>query len=123
MVGMSSQDKLLWKEYISSRSHVADTSSKEAAATIFKNRDAIQRDIGKRLSITPKWKSKLPKDIDLSLRTLVLTLVQNEGNIINGSIGNGAEALASFLDERMCVPRDMGAMSAAAIKRIASNFD
>lgn len=32
---------------------------------------------------------------------------------------NGVYALANFLDERMCVPRDMGMMSADAVKRVA----
>ena len=31
----------------------------------------------------------------------------------------GVYAVAKFLDERMCVPRDMGAMSADAIKRLS----
>lgn len=28
--------------------------------------------------------------------------------------------LAAFLNERMCVPRDMGAMSAACLKKVVS---
>ena len=31
----------------------------------------------------------------------------------------GVVALAKFLDDRMCVPRDMGALSANAIKRLS----
>ena len=31
----------------------------------------------------------------------------------------GVVAMAKFLDKRMCVPRDMGAMSADAIKRLS----
>ena len=31
--------------------------------------------------------------------------------------------LASFLDKRMCVPRDMGAPAAASIKSLANNLD
>jgi hypothetical protein len=34
-----------------------------------------------------------------------------------------AQTLASFLDERMCVPRDMGCLSAATMKQIASKLD
>jgi hypothetical protein len=35
----------------------------------------------------------------------------------------GVLPLAKFLDEGMCVPRDMGAMSADAIKRLIVHVD
>ena len=33
-------------------------------------------------------------------------------------VGDGVAALAAYLEERMCVPRDMGAAAAAAVRRL-----
>ena len=117
-VGTSTLEKQVWKEYVSTRPYMAATASMEAAATIFKNREAILKDIEKRKSI------KLPKDVDGALRGVIITLINDyDDNDITDESRNDIGALASFLDERMCVPRDMGAMSAAALKRIAIKFN
>lgn len=52
------------------------------------------------------------------MRALATMLCQNNNNIIYKDVPGVAE-LASFLDHRMCVPRDMGSMSAASIQRLA----
>jgi len=118
-VGTSAAEKEIWNEYISTRPYMAETSSMEAAATIFKNKQAIIKDIERRMSITPSWKSKLPENIDSALRELVMVLINDDDS---DDVSDGIGALASFLDERMCVPRDMGAMSAAALKRVAMKY-
>ena len=113
-------DEKLWEEYASSRPYLADTPQAEAALTVTRNREAIVTDTLKRANNSP-WKDKgLPtneSDLDEAMRAMVQLLV--EGNIDSENTQVGA--LASFLDERMCVPRDMGAMSAAAIKQLAWN--
>jgi len=112
----------LWRSYASSRPHVAETPHAEAALTILRNRDAIIRDTVKRAANAPWHSSGLPQtdaDVDEALRCLVQSLLHHEeATKIAPSVG----ALARFLDERMCVPRDMGAMSAACIKQLAWEY-
>jgi len=110
----------LWRQYASSRPYVADTPHAEAALTIARNRSPICNDVVKRAS---SYKGRWPdlpeteQDVDRALRGLVSSLLgsEAEGESEAGAIG----AMASFLDHRMCVPRDMGAMPAACIKAAA----
>jgi len=111
-------DQDLWTEYISSRPYLADSPQGEAALVMTRNRDAISVDTLKRADSSP-WKDKgLPtseSELDGAMREMVQVLIQNGDASVSVSVG----ALAGFLDERMCVPRDMGAMSASAIKQLA----
>jgi hypothetical protein len=50
------------------------------------------------------------------MRELVQVLLDDDNTLLT----DRAAALAGFLDNRMCVPRDMGAMPAAAIKQLAT---
>jgi hypothetical protein len=70
------------------------------------------------------------KNLDRAMRALATILIygtEDDGKYdelkqasSEAASVNGVYALAKFLDERMCVPRDMGSMSAAAIKRLAA---
>lgn len=107
-------DQDVWKQYAATRPHVAETPQAEAGAIIIKNRSAIMKDILKR---TEKWGSGLPTtedEVDAAMRGLAQLLM--EGTV---EADGAVRAVAVFLDERMCVPRDMGAMSAASIKQLA----
>ena len=113
----------LWGEYAKLRPHVAETPAAEAAAVLARNRDAILADIRGRASSSSKWIERgLPVEdadaMDLAMRGLASALMGEDADAIHGV--PGAAALAGYLDERMCVPRDMGALSAAAIKRLAA---
>jgi glutathione S-transferase len=110
-------DQGLWTEYTASRPYLAATPQAEAAAIITRNREAISVDVleragGSALKGLPTTES----DLDVALRALVCVLLENDEDA-KSTLGVGA--LATFLDERMCVPRDMGAMSASAIKKLA----
>uniref|UniRef100_A0A7S4MTS2 GST C-terminal domain-containing protein n=1 Tax=Odontella aurita TaxID=265563 RepID=A0A7S4MTS2_9STRA len=116
----------IWDEYASSRPHVARSAAAEAASVVVRNRDAIAADIGKRLSQSGKWvNAGLPSDengLEEAMRGLAAVLIK-EGEISSAdsesTLSKEVISLASYLDERMCVPRDMGSMSAAAMKRLA----
>jgi len=130
LLGTTESEKRLWREYASSRPYVADTAAKEAAATLVRNRDAVKRDADRRKTIAPIWRNRLPNDddgMDRAMRALASLLaegVETDCDIHNDFAAvPGVGALASFLDERMCVPRDMGPMSAAAIKRVSFKLD
>jgi hypothetical protein len=114
----STIDQELWTEYISSRPYLAATPEAEAASTMTRNREAIFGDVLKRPGGSA-WKGGLrttESNLDEALRALVCALLVNDTDVKSTpDVG----ALASFLDERMCVPRDMGAMSASAIKKLA----
>ena len=113
---------VLWKKYASTRPYVAPTPHLEAASIITRNRGAISQDVWKQ-SEKPAWKERglphSPDTADVAVRELV-TLLINGGDL--DGVAMSVEylgTLATFLDERMCVPRDMGAMSAVTIKDLA----
>lgn len=127
------RDQKLWDEYRSTRPYLALTPSAEAGKTLLNNRDAIVKDTLKRSgSLEGKGIPLDEKNLDRAMRALTTMLIY--GSEADGKYNelkqaydkatnvDGVYALAAFLDERMCVPRDMGSMSAAAIKRLAS-FD
>jgi glutathione S-transferase len=121
----------VWKEYSSTRPQVAETPQGQAALTILCNREAIIRDTVKRAATAPWSASNLPKTeakVEETVNCLVQVLL-HQGipggdplqavDIPGGDPLQAVGALARFLDERMCVPRDMGAMSAACLKKVA----
>ena len=124
-------EQKLWDEYRSTRSWLALTPSAEAGKTLLNNRQAIVKDTVKRSSsLEGKGIPLDEKNLDLAMRALATILIygtEDDGKYdelkeaySEAANVNGVYALAKFLDERMCVPRDMGSMSAAAIKRLAA---
>ena len=127
-------DQGLWDEYRSARPYLAETPSAEAGRILIKNRDAIVKDARKRAADKSGGITGVPLDdeggLDEAMRALAAMLVYGDANdgryeeleaAAEEARGvEGAFALAAFLDGRMCVPRDMGAMSAGAIKRLSA---
>lgn len=124
------RDQKLWDEYISTRPYLAKTASAEAGRVLMNNRRAIVDDILKRVGALKDAGIPLDEEgLDTAMRALASILIygsDNDGhyNVLRaaakeGQDVNGVYALAKFLDKRMCVPRDMGMMSADAIKRLA----
>jgi len=125
------RDQALWEEYISTRPYLAKTPSAEAGRILISNREAIVKDTLKRASTLEG--SGLPleseKGLDnamLALATILIYGDEDDGQYDDMEIAakeathvKGVYAMANFLDERMCVPRDMGTMSANAIKRLS----
>lgn len=116
----------LWDKYKEGRGHVAETPAAEAAQIITRNREAIIADTFKRATMDRKWKQtdlpSTPTDVDETLRELVDVLLNDDGDLLTNASRRAVGSLAAFLDERMCVPRDMGAMPAATIKVLAWNL-
>jgi glutathione S-transferase len=112
----------VWKEYASSRPHVTSSPHADAASIVTRNREAIMKDMLKRGGgASSKGLSSAEEEVDLGLRALACVLLDEEGE--NAKDVPGLAAIAKFLDERMCVPRDMGAMSAATIKVLACELE
>ena len=115
----STMDQGMWTDYASSRSYLAVTPQAEAALVMTRNREAIFADALKRGETSP-WKDKglatSESELDEFMRAMVHALFEDNEDV---DVAQGVLALAGFLDERMCVPRDMGTMSASAIKKLA----
>jgi glutathione S-transferase len=114
----------VWQRYAATRPHVALTPSAEAAQIMTRNRDRIVKDAIKQKQ--QRQMASLPDSIDemdVILRQLVSLLIQSKSTKEwDTTMLDNPEAvgqLAALLDERMCVPRDMGAMSAACVKDLA----
>lgn len=118
----------LWGEYRSTRSWLALTPSAEAGKTLLNNRQAIVKDTLKRAASLEGTGVPLDEEnLDRAMRALATLLIYDDGKYAEleqayseATSVDGVYAMAKFLDERMCVPRDMGSMSAAAIKRLAA---
>lgn len=108
----------VWKDYSSSRPHVASSPHADAASIVTRNRQAIIKDMLKRGC--DKGIPTSEEEVDSSLRALACILLDKGENVKDVP---GLAAIAKFLDERMCVPRDMGAMSAATIKILACELE
>jgi glutathione S-transferase len=120
-------DANLWKKYAKSRPHVASTPHAQAALVMTRNRDAIVADAAKRLAKDPSWVDESLRQ--LSHRLLVVGVNDNEARDTkthktasppsgNTAADDDVARLARFLSDRMCVPRDIGAMPAACIREI-----
>lgn len=122
----SCMDQDLWTEYAKLRPYMAETPAAEAARIITTNRDAIIVDTVKRATSDQKWKeTDLPdtsEQVDETLREMADTLLNDDFDLLTNASRRTVGSLAAFLDERMCVPRDMGCMSASAIKVLAWNL-
>jgi glutathione S-transferase len=124
------RNQSLWDDYRSKRPYLANTPSAEAGHVLIRNHKAIAKDVLKRADVLQNAGFPLTETgIDTAMRALASILVfgsekdgqYNDLEVAANEAHNveGVFALAKFLDERMCVPRDMGMMSADAIKRIA----
>lgn len=116
---VTENEQNLWGKYISTRPYLAPTPSQEAAKIILSKNEAIINDIERQMKFKKEWKQKLSgMNLDQTLRALVDCLII--GEFEESSSTSGVSILASFLDDRMCVPRDMSELSALSIKRIAA---
>ncbi|KAL7471820.1 hypothetical protein ACHAXS_012129 [Conticribra weissflogii] len=124
-------DQQLWDSYISTRPYLALTPSAEAGRVLLNNRNAIVKDTLKRAGSLEGMDIPLDeKGLDDTIRALATILIYgcaenghyNELETASKEAMNvrGVLDMAGFLDQRMCVPRDMGCVSAAAIKRLAA---
>jgi glutathione S-transferase len=121
-------DARLWTTYAKNRPHVASTPHAHAALVMVRNRHAIVADAAKRLE-------EDPSRVDESLRQLSHHLIvrgsDNEARATTHETSSpptcddddevvdvSVVRMARFLSDRMCVPRDMGAMPAACIQEI-----
>jgi glutathione S-transferase len=108
-----------WRAYARGRPAVAPTPAREAAARIVRNRHAIVRDAQRRRSVygtCPFMHDTPPDEIDAALRAFVVLLSEpTAAKEARARSTPGVAAVAAYLDERLCVPRDMGAPPAAQI--------
>ena len=112
------EEQDLWETYAATRPYLTASAREEAAATLVRNREAVARDVTKNCD-----DASLNNDqevLEQAMRSLsVLLCGENKfsKSIIEACEGTEVSSLAAFLDERMSVPRDMGALSAAWFKR------
>ena len=118
--GASDVSLATWQDYASVRPNVAATPAAEAAATILRNCKAILADAAKRDALEDE------AELDGALR-IIATLLLDEDELTDAvpdlAMRDSVSALAKFLDSRLCVPRDMGAPAAAALKRLAAELN
>lgn len=112
------RELILWQSYSASRPYLANTPSSQAAQIICGNRKAILADTLKRADNHPDLPDS-EEALDETMRDLVEVLLglEDETSLTN-DCRRTVGVLVSFLNERMCVPRDMGSLSAAALERL-----
>ena len=116
-----------WRAYAASRPDTAASPALQAAATIIANRQAIVADARQRPtaygSVPYIHEAFSATEIDAALRVLASLLstsdTDEEDQRWHWAVATPAvDAVAAYLDERVCVPRDMGAPPAAEIHRV-----
>jgi len=101
-----------WDSFAAGRPHVASTPEAEAAARVVRNRAAIFRDAVKQGSLAEE-------EADVALRGLAALLM---GRADEAEASPAAAAAAAYLDERLCVPRDMGVLPGRAVRGLADRL-
>lgn len=102
-------ESVLWRAYGWDRDGIGRTPSREAATRIVRNKEAIVADAA-------RTTSSRPEDVDDGLRRCVAYLINDEHTL--DADDESAILAAKYLSERLCVPRDMGAPPAAAIRHL-----
>ena len=111
--GSSAVEPSTWAEYAEGREHVGDTPAEEAAVRVVRNHEAIAADIAKREVVADGA-------VDEAVREVAgLLAEQKDDDSQPPAMSAAAAAVWVHLDDRMCVPRDMGAPAAAVIRRVA----
>lgn len=103
-----------WTAYASSRAHVASDASAECAAHLIRNRQSVADDAQAAL----RFPSAEQIDIPLRALTWLLSGSMLQSDALAVKRTAGLQELIEFLDQRVCVPRDMGAPEAAALTRL-----
>jgi len=118
-------DQVLWEQYREQLqgdgyNTIAKSPYWEVASIITQNKEAIIKDAQKRMEIDESV-------LRAALQGLVSRLIEYESCdefpiYLEGEdipVTEQVAKIAAHLDERMCVPRDMGAMSASVLKTVA----
>lgn len=117
-------DQGLWEEYQEKLqgdgyNTIANSPYWDVATIITQNRGPIIKDAQKRMDMDESV-------LDAALSGLVTRLVECDGDTFplylegeDMAITEQVAKIAAYLDDRMCVPRDMGAMSASVLKTVA----
>jgi glutathione S-transferase len=103
----------VWKAYASTRPHVAVSRELECVSFHVRNRDAILEQAAKVLT------NMSQEELDQALREVLTTLLEGGSSSVTGLSGN-ARDITAFLDERLCVPRDMGVLPATTLRTLAA---
>ena len=104
----------LWAEYARERPHVAPSAAAEAAAALERNAAAIVRDAEKQLALPPGTRTR---EYEAALRAVTAALL-DDAAVDEARQTPFTAAFLDHLDERVCVPRDLGAPPAAAIRAL-----
>ena len=103
-----------WEEYAERRPHVGRCVGRETAAHLIRHREAVARDACRGMGLGGDLAA-----VDSPLRALVWLLADASGADEAGARNTeGLRPLLAYLDERVCVPRDVGAPVAAALSQL-----
>ena len=120
--GEAKSTEELWAEYARGREGVAPNPGAEAAAALRSNAPAIVRDA---VAYCALPEDQDDADYKLAIERVATLLEDTEqGGGRGGEVGGGTEEddgvcrIVAYLDDRLCVPRDMGVPPAAAIRAL-----
>lgn len=113
-----------WTRYASTRPWIAESANKQASSTLVQNHRGILKDASWWIE-AEGYPALSTLELDLGLRAIAGVLWDFSGETTSSERQAilqlpGVAVLLIYLDRRVCVPRDMGAPVAAAIRTLSN---
>ena len=115
--------KFTWQAYAKLRPSIGPTPATQAALVLLQNYKAVSFDAEQWMKEQGYDESELDS-LDEDLREIMCALLNiDDGTQSDSEINNLSLALLTYLDSRVCVPRDMGAPVANCIRQLKFRVD
>lgn len=102
----------VWNEYKQGKPYVCDTSELECVAYYVRNRERIVSEAAQALT------NMNTDEIEQALLEILGAILEKDDANIASKLSGNARELANYLNDQLRVPRDMGALPAAAMRAL-----
>uniref|UniRef100_A0A7S2YQB5 GST C-terminal domain-containing protein n=1 Tax=Entomoneis paludosa TaxID=265537 RepID=A0A7S2YQB5_9STRA len=115
----------VWDDYAKSRPYVSKNPRTEVAVSLIRNREALSKDASNWMEQEGYVSEFSLDELDTCFRAIAWILgLDKEANSFpaDDPFFQRVTCILIYLDKRLCVPRDFGAPSAAALRKLCTEF-